>query len=154
MIEIRRAESHRDLAEVRDLFREYATIPGIEVCLQSFDEELARIPGPYAPPEGRLLIAWSDGEAAGCVGLRKIQDGVCEMNRLFVRPAFRGTGAGRALASSLMEEARRAGYDRMRLETLPAVMAEAVFLYRSLGFEEVPAGGGPAGALVMEIDLL
>jgi GNAT superfamily N-acetyltransferase len=111
--------------------------------LQDFERELASLPGQYGPPTGRLLLALRHGRAGidepvGCVGLRKLEDGVCEMKRLYVQPSLRGEGAGRALVESLISEARVMGYRRMRLDTLP-IMLEAQTLYRQIGFLEIPA---------------
>jgi len=143
MLRIIQALAEPAISQARTLFREYAMSPGVEACLQDFERELASLPGPYGPPTGRLLLAirqGSDGidEPAGCVGLRKLEDGICEMKRLYVRPILRGEGAGRALVEALIAEARTMGYGKMRLDTLP-IMLQAQKLYRELGFREIPA---------------
>lgn len=127
-----------DLPLVRELFGEYASFLGHDLSFQGFADELAGLPGSYAPPAGGLLIARAGGETAGCVALRRLEAGVCEMKRLYIRPAFRGLGIGRALAVAVMAEAARLGYRRMRLDTI-ATMTAAVSLYESLGFSEIPA---------------
>jgi GNAT superfamily N-acetyltransferase len=123
-----------DLDEVRTMLREYAAWLEIDLCFQNFEQELVRLPGEYAPPRGRLLIA----EGAGCVALRPIDEEICEMKRLYVRPDHRGTGLGRSLIHAIIDEARAAGYCRMRLDTMPK-MDSAQRLYAGLGFRDIPA---------------
>jgi len=148
------AVSPGDIAEVHALLLEYQKALGVDLCFQGFDRELATLPGDYAPPAGRLLVARVGGRVAGCVALRALEPGVCEMKRLFARPEFRGRGVGRALAHAVIAAAREAGYARMRLDTMPA-MREAIALYRALGFRETePYRFNPVpGALYLELDL-
>ena len=127
-----------ELALARALFEEYAAWLGIDLSFQGFAAELAGLPGPYAPPQGRLLLALQDGLALGCVALRPQEEGVCEMKRLYVRPPFRGQGVARQLVDRLVHEARLTGYQRMRLDTLPGMRA-AIRLYEALGFVRCPA---------------
>jgi ribosomal protein S18 acetylase RimI-like enzyme len=138
MLKVAQVETAAGVAEVRRLFVEYGESLGFSLCFQSFDAELAALPGDYAPPSGRLLLAESDDKPAGCVALHRLEDGVCEMKRLYVRPAFRGKKIGLALASAVIAEARGIGYTRMRLDTIAASMKEAVAMYRALGFVEIP----------------
>lgn len=140
---------------VRGLFREYEAFLGVDLCFQSFEKELATLPGAYSAPGGVLLLASEDNFLAGVVALRKIGDGISEMKRLYVRPAFQGIGLGRRLTEQVIGEARRIGYGALRLDTLPGLMEKAVALYRSLGFAEIaPYSENPVeGALFMELKL-
>lgn len=149
------AQSAEEITSARELFKEYAAGLGIDLCFQSFEKELAELPGGYAPPAGRLLIAIDENQTAGCVALRKIAEGVCEMKRLYVRPEFRGTGLGHTLAEAIILAAREIGYQRMRLDTLPGKMDRAIAMYRSLGFKEIgPYYSNPVeGALFVELEL-
>ena len=140
---------------MRILFNEYAESLGFSLCFQSFEVELAQLPWEYAPPAGRLLLARSGAAAAGCVAMHKLENGTCEMKRLYVRPQFRGTGLGRRLAEEIIAQAREIGYVRMRLDTVVSVMGRAVELYRALGFREIaPYRDNPIpSALYMELEL-
>jgi len=139
MLKIIRAETVEQIETARKLFREYEAWAGINLCFQSFDEEVASLPGKYAVARrGRLLLAFSDEKLAGCIALRKLEDGVCEMKRLFVKDEFRGQKIGIALIEKLIEEARKIGYARIRLDTYPPKMGKAVSLYESYGFREIP----------------
>ena len=147
--------SEDDISQARKLFREYEAWIEVDLCFQSFEKELAGLPGDYAAPDGRLLLAFQNGQLAGCIALRKIGDGVCEMKRLFVRPDFHGKGIGRRLVETIVSEARAMGYERMRLDTLPDRMEKAIALYRAMGFREIaPYYENPVqGALFMELVL-
>ena len=142
------------LLQARALFEEYAASLGIDLCFQKFAEELATLPGAYSPPGGRLLLARWDREAAGCVALRPLQDGIGEMKRFYVRPEYRGLGIGRALAERIIREACDAGYTRMRLDSLDS-MESAIQLYRQLGFRDVPPyrENPVPGAVFLELPL-
>jgi GNAT superfamily N-acetyltransferase len=149
------AQSAEDIERARQLFREYQDWLQIDLCFQDFERELANLPGNYAPPAGRLLLAYEDAELAGCVALRKTDDGICEMKRLFLRDKFRGKGLGRRLIDGVIREAKQIGYDRMRLDTLPPKMNDAIALYRSYGFKQIaPYYNNPVpGAMFMELNL-
>jgi putative acetyltransferase len=148
-------ESPGQVAQARELFIEYAQSLGFSLCFQNFDQELAGLPGDYAPPDGRLILAEFECRAAGCVALHKLESGVCEMKRLYLRPEFRGKGLGRALAERIIAEALQIGYRRMRLDTVEPVMKDAVAVYRKLGFKEIaPYRMNPIeGAKYMELEL-
>jgi len=148
------ANSHEDIDHARTLFKEYEAGLGISLCFQHFDHELRNLPGDYAPPDGRLLLAKDDDQIAGCVAMRKIRPGVCEMKRLFVRPAYRSTGLGRVLVNAIIAEARKLGYTHMRLDTLPGRMDKAIALYRSIGFVDIePYYTSVESAKFMELEL-
>lgn len=156
-VQVVRAESREHIEQARKLFLEYAQWLGFSLCFQGFDQELAELPWQYAPPSGRLLLAYVEGagEPAGCVALRRLEESVCEMKRLYVRPAFQGQGAGKALAEAVIAEARALGYRKMRLDTVADRMQTAVALYRRLGFREIPPyrENPMAHTLYMELEL-
>jgi GNAT superfamily N-acetyltransferase len=150
------ASTQAEIEQARTLFKEYEASLGISLCFQSFDLELRDLPGKYAPPEGRLLLATEGDELAGCIAMRKLTPKICEMKRLFVRPPFRSHGLGRVFVETIIDEARKLGYTHMRLDTLPGVMDKAIALYRSFGFIEIgPYCENPVeGAKFMELELL
>jgi ribosomal protein S18 acetylase RimI-like enzyme len=154
-LEICQAESDSHIESIRTLFLEYAQSLGFSLCFQSFDQELAGLPGDYARPEGRLLLASVEGAPAGCVALHKLSAEICEMKRLYVRPQFRGKDLGKILAERVMAEARQTGYKQLRLDTVEPMMRTAVAMYRNLGFREIaPYRANPIeGALYMELQL-
>lgn len=133
-----------DHEAIKALFVEYAESLGFSLAYQGFETEVAAFPGKYAPPTGALLLARADGAAAGTVALRQLEPGICEMKRLYVRPAYRGLrtadglSIGRALTFGIVAEARALGYRRLRLDTISGKMGAAVSLYRSMGFVDIP----------------
>ena len=149
------AESALEIEQARHLFREYQSWLQIDLCFQNFEKELANLPGDYAGPAGRLLLAYEDAQLAGCVALRKIDDGVCEMKRLFLREEFRGRGLGRQLIEAIIQEAKQIGYGRMRLDTLPPKMNDAIGLYQTYGFKQIERyyDNPVPAAMFMELDL-
>ena len=155
MIELLHVEAGPAIDDIRALFLEYANSLDFSLCFQSFDRELSGLPGPYARPDGRLILCRVDAKPAACIAMKKFEPGVCEMKRLYVRPEFRGYQLGLKLATYLIDEARQAGYARMRLDTIPRTMGHAVQLYRSLGFREIPPyyENPIPQALYLELDL-
>jgi ribosomal protein S18 acetylase RimI-like enzyme len=142
------------MGQARCLFKEYAASLGVDLCFQDFERELKELPGEYSEPKGSVLLAFHDSALAGCVALRPLASEVCEMKRMFVRPQFRGKSIGRVLAQQIIGEARKRGYKKMRLDSLPE-MTEAQALYRSLGFREIGAyrPNPIEGAVFMELEL-
>jgi ribosomal protein S18 acetylase RimI-like enzyme len=153
--EILHIETGPLLDDVRALFVEYAQSLNFDLCFQSFDRELKELPGDYRLPSGRLVLGRIDGRPAGCVALRMLDPRICELKRLYVRPEFRGYGLGRQLTDYVLDEARRAGYSTVRLDTLSGEMDRAIELYRSMGFKEIaPYYSNPIpNALYMELPL-
>ncbi len=133
-MKIIQAQTADEIEAMRTLFREYQRSLGVDLCFQGFEEELATLPGRYAPPSGRLLLALEGTHVAGCVALRALEDGVCEMKRLFVRPAHRGQGLGFRLAMQMVNEATALGYAVMRLDTLET-LTRAMHIYTAMGFQ-------------------
>ena len=139
MCEIFEALTPEQIEHVRNLFLEYRAQLPVDYCFKKFDAEIAGLPGDYAPPRGRLLLATVVGQPVGCIALRPFPvDGVCEMKRLYVRPTFRGGNLGRKLAERLLDEARALDYRSMRLDSYAPLMQSAVALYRKMGFYEIP----------------
>ena len=138
-IQLAHIQSGSALEDIRELFLEYAGSLNFNLCFQNFDKELEGLPGDYGLPRGRLILCQVDGKPAGCVALKPLEPGVCEMKRLFVRPQFRRRGLGMILGQRIIDEARGIGYSRMRLDTIQGTMDNAIALYESLGFREIPA---------------
>lgn len=136
MLEIKQVTSKERIEQASELFKEYANYLNIDLEFQNFNEELESLPGDYSLPKGCLLLAFYKNKLTGCVALRKFDEGMCEMKRLYVRSGYRGKGIGKALAKQIINTARKLGYTHMRLDTLP-FMKEAITLYLSLGFKEI-----------------
>lgn len=155
VITFAQAVSAADIAVARTLFKEYEQSIGVSLCFQNFDQELANLPGDYAPPCGRLLLVRVDDQIAGCIALRKLDDSTSEMKRLYLRPEFRGRGLGESIVQTLIHEAKLIGYSNIRLDTIPGRMDQAINLYRSIGFKEIPAYYDTPfdDTLYMELDL-
>jgi len=155
MAEISYAKTEDQIAQVRDMLREYRAELPVDFCFVDFDREVEGLPGDYAEPRGTLLLATAFGQPAGCIALRPFRDipGACEMKRLYVRQPFRGDKLGALLAQHIIREACGRGYHSMRLDTYPATMQSAIALYRRLGFVEVTPPNGVPELLYMELDL-
>ncbi|HEY8411462.1 MAG TPA: GNAT family N-acetyltransferase [Pyrinomonadaceae bacterium] len=156
MLRLTQATTASDIQQARELFQEYEASLKISLCFQNFEQELANLPGDYAPPRGRLLLAREFDELMGCIALRPLGPTTCEMKRLFVRAEYRDRGLGRVLVEAIIEEARKIGYTHMRLDTIADRMERAIALYRSIGFVEIPPyRQNPVDtATFMELDLL
>ena len=154
-MELIQAETTDQIEQARILFREYEAWLGLSLCFQNFENELAELPGAYAKPDGRLLLAGYDDELAGCVALRKLSESTCEMKRLFLRENFRGKGIGRLLIETIIKHAKEIGYERMLLDTLPPKMNDAIALYQRMGFKEIASyyDNPVPGAIFMELGL-
>jgi len=155
MLKLIQAKTLKEIETARGLFKEYEAWIGISLCFQNFDQEVANLPGDYAPPTGRLFLASDSDTIVGCIALRSIKEDICEMKRLYVRPEFRGQGFGRRLVENIIAAAREIGYSRMRLDTLPGRMDKAIALYERLGFKDIPAyyNNPVKGARFMELAL-
>ena len=153
MLDIIQAETQEQIDAARVLFREYESWLGLDLCFQGFE---AGLPGKYAKPDGRLHLAYQDTKLAGCIALRKLEAGVCEMKRLFVRAVFRGHGIGLLLIENLIAQARETGYEKMRLDTLAPKMGKAASLYKAHGFSPIPLyyDNPHEGVIFMELILL
>lgn len=155
MITIEQAETAEQIDTARELFREYETSMDLDLCFQGFETELAELPGKYTLPNGRLLIAYSGKDPAGCIALRDLGESTCEIKRLYVRSGFRGQRIGLQLVERVIADARLIGYSKMRLDTAPDKMGKAVQLYESHGFREIPAyyDNPHPGVMYMELTL-
>jgi len=154
MSEIIQAETPAHMDQARKIFTEYENWLGVSLCFQGFDEEMAALPGKYAPPKGRLLFALENGEVAGCVAFRPLDEDTCEMKRLFVREKFQGLRLGSELIDRLIAEGRLSGYKKMRLDSWIPRMGKAIEMYRRHGFYEIePYNENPYEMIFMELAL-
>ena len=155
MIRIEQVDSKESVEAARGLFREYESWLAMDLCFQGFEDELMGLPGKYAPPDGRLYLAYIENELAGIVALRRLEKGICEMKRLFLRENARGHGLGKMLVERLIIEAKAIGYTKMRLDTFPPKMGKAVKIYESYGFRPIEKyyDNPHEGVLFMELDL-
>ena len=155
MHQIKSVSSPDEMETVRSLFREYESWLGLSLCFQGFEEELKTLPGKYSEPEGRVYVAYVADEPVGCIALRKLDDGICEMKRLYLRDAARGRGIGKELIEKVIDEARSIDYRKMRLDTYPPKMGKAMSLYESHGFRQIPPyyDNPHDDTLFMELDL-
>ncbi len=135
-IEIKKIATNQDLEDIKQLFREYQRFLQVDLCFQDFEKELVQLPAKYTEPEGAIFLAKVDGQPAGCVALWKLEEGICEMKRLYVKPEFQGLGLGKQLTEIIMEEAKNKGYKTMKLDTLKRLQA-ANYIYHTLGFAEI-----------------
>jgi ribosomal protein S18 acetylase RimI-like enzyme len=149
------ASTKNDIEEAKSLFIEYAKSLDFDLCFQGFDEELETLPGKYSLPEGIIYLAKLNDRIAGCIALRKLEDGICEMKRLYVRPDCRGHKLGKLLCDKLIDKAMVMGYKKMRLDTISHLMKDAIKLYKSYGFYEIPAyyDNPQEGVVYMELNL-
>jgi carbonic anhydrase len=149
------AESSDEIEEVRKLFLEYAEWLGFSLCFQNFDEELATLPGKYSSPEGRLYLVKTGNKYIGCIGLRKYENEICEMKRLYIKPEARGLGIGHKLVELIINDAKKIGYKKMRLDTIKNQMAAAIEIYKKNGFVETESyyKNPDPHTLYMELDL-
>jgi len=154
-IQLLHIESGPAIDDIRALFLEYARSLNFNLCFQNFEKELEQLPGFYGMPQGRLILCQVDGKPAGCIALKPLEPGICEMKRLFVRTEFRGKGLGLTLTKHIISEARAIGYTAMRLDTIKGTMDNAIALYESVGFKEIPAyyNNPIANAFFMELRL-
>ena len=155
MLIIKKVENEIEVEATRNLIRKYAAELQVDLCFQDFENELATLPGEYSEPTGSMLLGYVEGKAVGCVGLRYLKSGICEMKRMYLEPAYRQNGHGRQLAVAILQEASRLGYNKMRLDTLPK-LTQALKLYTKLGFYPIaPYYKTPLSETIfMEINVL